>query len=220
MSQEKKELTKNKQVASILKKLTAKDLGLSESERKTVSPESFSIAVRTLLQNWRQGTVAAKGRSQVAGSNRKPWKQKGTGRARAGDAQSPIWRGGGVVFGPQKRVKQLKTTKQMRKKVANALMWNALDKGTIVALDWALEGNKPQTKQAFSQLTQAGLNKKHINVFITSQDVVTAASFTNIPSVRVLFFDAPNVYDLSDASHWVVLKKDIESFKEMVARWI
>ena len=68
------------------------------------------------MQNWRQGTVACKGRSDVAFSNKKPWKQKGTGRARAGSARSPLWRGGGVIFGPQPRTRMLKVAKQVKKK--------------------------------------------------------------------------------------------------------
>ena len=68
---------------------------------KKYRPVAMAIYVRALLQNWRQGTVACKGRSDVSYSNKKPWKQKGTGRARAGSARSPLWRGGGVIFGPQ-----------------------------------------------------------------------------------------------------------------------
>ena len=76
----------------------------------------MAVYVRSLLQNWRQGTVGCKGRSDVAYSNKKPWKQKGTGRARAGSARSPLWRGGGVIFGPQPRTRVLKAGKQVKKK--------------------------------------------------------------------------------------------------------
>jgi len=206
---------------SKLKKLTAKDLGFSAAQRKSVAPATFSIEIRRLLQNWRQGTVAVKGRSDVVGSTRKPWKQKGTGRARAGAVTSPIWRGGGVTFGPQKRTKTLKTTKAVRKRVAHALMWQAIDQGTIVSLDWALTGDAPKTKQAFEALKKVGLEKvSQLNLFLAPHDLVTAASFTNIPSVRVVFFDALNAYDLADASQWIVLKKDVGAFKEAVTKWI
>lgn len=72
--------------------------------------------MRVYLQNVRQGTVGSKGRSDIAYTNKKPWKQKGTGRARAGSARSPLWRGGGVVFGPQARIKMLKVPKKLSKK--------------------------------------------------------------------------------------------------------
>ena len=71
------------------------------SDKKIASKANFALWVRALLQNWRQGTVVCKGRSEVAYSNKKPWKQKGTGRARAGSARSPLWRSGGVIFGPK-----------------------------------------------------------------------------------------------------------------------
>lgn len=206
--------------AAVLQKLSLQDLGLQDSQRKDVSPELFSIEVRRLLQNWRQGTVGCKGRSDVAGSNKKPWKQKGTGRARAGSVTSPLWRGGGVIFGPQKRTSTLKTTKKVRKKVAGTLLWNAIDAGKIVSFDWTLEGNVPKTKQAYVALQKAHLAETQINLFLAPHDLATAASFANIPWVRVIFFDSANAYDLADASHWVVLKKDVGSFKEMVARWI
>ena len=81
----------------------------------------FQFGLRALLQNWRQGTVACKGRSDVAYSNKKPWKQKGTGRARAGSARSPLWRGGGVIFGPQATSRTLRVPQSLRKNVLNAL---------------------------------------------------------------------------------------------------
>ena len=114
----------------------------------------------------------------------------------------------------------LRTTKQTRKNVANALLWGALDSKKIVSLDWALQGELPKTKQAFTALHKAGLDQMQVNLFIPAHDLLTAASFANIPSVRVLFFDAVNSYDLADTACWVVLKKDLEGFKEMVARWI
>jgi len=200
--------------------LTAVDLGLTESQRKAVLPETFSVDVRRLLQNWRQGTVACKGRSQVSGSNKKPWKQKGTGRARAGAVTSPLWRGGGVTFGPQERSRMLKTNRDIRRRAAHALLWNALDQRAITILDWMITGDAPKTKLAFGALQQVNLDTVRVNLFLAPHDLVTAASFANIPFVRIIFFDAANTYDLADAAHWIVLKKDMEGFKEMVARWI
>jgi len=216
---EQKAVPTKKANASILKNFSAKDLGLKE--KKVVAPESFAIAVRKLLQNWRQGTVACKGRSDVKASGRKPWKQKGTGRARAGSVASPLWRGGGVIFGPQKRTKTLKISKQLKRKVACSVVWDFLESNSLVSVDWSLKNDKPKTAEAYAMLREVGLNnKKQINIFLDSHDMLTAASFTNIPQVRIVFFDSPNVYELADASCWIVLKKDVDMFKEMVARWI
>ena len=105
--------------------VTAEDLGINEKSEKNVSPICFAIAVRALRQNWRQGTVACKDRgSLISRSNKKPWKQKGTGRARAGSPRSPIWRGGGVTFGPQPRVHEINVTKKMKNNALNALLYD------------------------------------------------------------------------------------------------
>lgn len=200
--------------------LSAKDIGFSEENRRTIAPESFSIAIRGLLQNWRQGTVSVKTRSEVAKSGKKPWKQKGTGRARAGSARSPLWRGGGIIFGPQARTKMLKIPKAMKKHVAGCIVWNFIDKGAVVSLDWQLSQDAPKTREAYAALHNEGLHTQQINLFVAPHDVATAASFANIPSVRIMFFDSANAYDLADSACWVVLKKDMELFKGMVAQWI
>jgi len=199
--------------------LSASDMPVKAREKK-VSLQAFSTWVRALLQNWRQGTVSVKDRSEVARTNKKPWKQKGTGRARAGTARSPLWRGGGVTFGPQPRIKSLKVSQKVKQGVLNRLLFDRFDNDRIVCLYWsALEG-KPSTAQAYKVLKDAGLQGEKINLFLRSDDTLTSASFTNIPEVRVLFFDQANAFDLAQAPYWVVLKKDLDQFKEMVSRWI
>lgn len=198
-----------------------KDLDLSVNiTDKVVSPVNYSICVRTLLQNWRQGTVACKGRADVSFSNKKPWKQKGTGRARAGSARSPLWRKGGVTFGPQARVKKLKANKLVRQQAMLALLSDKLKNNNVIALDFLVNLDRPSTKQAFNALTQAQLQNRKAVLFVDSNDVQTHASFANIPTIKILFFDQPNVYDLSDGNCWLFLKKDMNLFKEMVNKWI
>src|SRR6202158_776957 len=82
--------------------VTFKEIGITAPEKRA-TPHQFAVWIRALLQNWRQGTVGVKDRSEVSLSGKKPWKQKGTGRARAGTARSPLWRKGGVIFGPHPR---------------------------------------------------------------------------------------------------------------------
>ncbi len=118
----------------------------------------FAIYIRQLLQNWRQGTVGCKGRSDVSFSNRKPWKQKGTGRARAGSARSPLWRGGGVIFGPQPRVRMLKSIKKAKTVVfliyLYVIIW--IRERFIFALGISMD-NAPKTSYAYNLLKQANL---------------------------------------------------------------
>jgi large subunit ribosomal protein L4 len=201
--------------------VTAADLGLNESAKKNVSPVAFAIAVRSLFQNWRQGTVACKSRCEVTSrSNKKPWKQKGTGRARAGSPRSPIWRGGGVTFGPQPRVRTLAIPKKMRNNVFNALLFGFLDKSRIVCLDWQPDGNAPKTSAVYGVLKNADLVNKKLVFFIPVNDVLTSASCANISGTRILSFDQPNVVDLANGDYWVFFRKDLDRFKEMVQPWI
>lgn len=190
------------------------------TEVKEVSQRSFAQCVRALMQNWRQGTVACKGRSDVAYADRKPWKQKGTGRARAGSARSPLWRGGGITFGPQPRTRVLSVPKTLKRNVLAHLAHQFLSGEKVVSLNWDLKDARPKTAQAFEVLKDAGLHNERLVVFIPAHDALTAASFANLPKVRVLYFDQPNVVDLSHADRWVVLNKDVEQFKTMVSQWI
>ena len=200
--------------------ITAQDLGFDASSFIAASDVNFAICVRAYLQNWRQGTVACKGRSDVSFANRKPWKQKGTGRARAGSARSPIWRSGGVTFGPQARVRTLKASKAMKIQVLNSMLSNKLEHGNVFALDFVVQGDKPSTKQAYALLQQAQLENRKAILFVDGQDSKIYASFANIPSVKILLFDQANVYDLADGDCWMFIKNDMNAFREMVNKWI
>lgn len=199
--------------------LSAQDLGLA-SKATRLAPASFSLYVRTLLQNWRQGTVACKDRGEVTSrSNKKPWKQKGTGRARAGSPRSPLWRGGGVVFGPQERTRTLKVSRALKRHVMLGLLENNLQQGNVFALDWDVQGTTPKTSVAYKALQNAGLHDKKIVFFTTLESVAVRRAFANIPTVSILMFDQPNAYDLMDGRCWVFLKKDMDAFKKMVEAW-
>jgi large subunit ribosomal protein L4 len=195
------------------------DVGYASYDHKP-STVAVSQWVRTLLQNWRQGTLGVKDRSEVSLTNRKPWKQKGTGRARAGTARSPLWRGGGVTFGPLPRTRKLTVTKQMRRCAMAYLTHQFLLKENVLVLDWQIDGDKPSTAQAARLLKNAQLHENKILLFLPADDFLTFASFSNLPQVKVLFFDQANAFDVMSADRWVVLNKDLESFKEMVAKWL
>ena len=202
---------------SVLQVLSAQEIGTTPV---TKSPEvGFAIYVRTLMQNWRQGTVGCKTRAEVAFANRKPWKQKGTGRARAGSARSPLWRGGGVIFGPQPRTRTLKISKKLKKDVLNSLFWKYLESDNINIVPWKLNGDKPSTRQAYEMLKHNNLLQEKVTLFLPMDDVVTYSSLINIPTVQVLFFDEMNAFDLITGKRWLVLDRDVEKFKEMVTKW-
>ena len=186
----------------------------------SISLPAFSNWVRSSLQNGRQGTVACKGRSDVTCTGKKPWKQKGTGRARAGSAGSPLWRGGGVTFGPQKRSRKLKVSKQEKRRVLGGILSEHLEKKRIYSLNWLPVGNKPKTAEVHSLLKEIGLLGAKVIFFLPLDDVLVRASCANIPSVNVLFFDQANAFDLANGTHWLFLKRDTDAFKDMVSRWI
>lgn len=208
------------QMASNIQAITFEDLGLLKTERKT-SPFAFAVSIRALLTSWRQGTVSCKDRSEVARSGKKPWKQKGTGRARAGTARSPLWRGGGVIHGPQPRVRKTKVNHKARLNTFAALLHRYMDQKYVYSADWSIASTVPKTKNAFNVLRNAQLvNQKKVVLFLTTEDRIHYASFANIPNVHLMFFDQPNVYDLAKASRWLFLQKDVEQFKKMVMQWI
>lgn len=194
-------------------------LELASILKKEENPVVFATAIRVLRQNWRQGTVGCKSRGEVAFSGKKPWRQKGTGRARVGSLRSPLWRKGGVIFGPQARTRTLALSQSQRSLAMNNVFFVMLEAARISCVDYLVEQEIPRTKVAMNVLKKMGLDKKKVLLFMQADDHLLFAAFRNIPSVRILFFDDPNVYDLSHADHWVFLKNDVEHFNAMVARW-
>ncbi|CDK30512.1 50S ribosomal protein L4 [Candidatus Babela massiliensis] len=205
--------------SELSKVVSVNDLQLDSNNKVEISNVGYSQCVRVLLQNWRQGTVGCKDRSEVSYSTRKPWKQKGTGRARAGSLKSPLWRKGGVTFGPQPRTRVLEVPKKLRNKVFSSLFWNFLENQNLISLNWTVE-EKPKTSSAYNALKNANLHDKKIVLFVSKDDYLVHSSFANIPNVRMLLYDQPNAYDLSYGDCWVLLNKDIDAFKEMVSLWI
>lgn len=215
MAERKKTITK-KNAVNAPAAVTAEALGLSV--RHEVSPVEFALWVRALRQNWRQGTVKVKDRSEVSLSNRKPWKQKGTGRARAGTFRSPLWRKGGVIFGPQARTRKLSVAQHTRTRVLNALIWQYADAQRIHQL--ALEAlQAPKTSAAVKALQQAGIHQERVVIFVRHDDYVAQSSFANLPNIQLMVFDQANSYDLANADHIAFLDNDASIFKAMVAQW-
>lgn len=189
------------------------------SERQDISSQTFALWIKSLWQNWRQGTVGVKDRSEVNLTGKKPWKQKGTGRARAGTPRSPLWRKGGVIHGPQPRVRTLKIAKKQKTNVLNALLWHFVDKAAVYVLPSSIEQAQPKTALAYNLLRTANLHDKKITLFLNPLDILHYASFINLPNVRVVYFDQVNAVDLATPHCWVILGKDLETFKNTVAQW-
>ncbi len=142
----------------------------------------------------RAGTQSTKTRAEVAGGGAKPWKQKGTGRARAGSSRSPIWRGGGVALGPKPRKYDQKTPKKMKRlALRSALSDRAAEDKVVVVSSWDFD--TPSTKGAASALAALGVEGRAL-VVLTPEDVTAWKSFRNLPSVHVITAGELNTYDV------------------------
>ncbi|MBS1848910.1 MAG: 50S ribosomal protein L4 [Actinobacteria bacterium] len=142
----------------------------------------------------RAGTQSTKTRAEVAGGGAKPWKQKGTGRARAGSNRSPIWRGGGVALGPKPRSYAQRTPKKMiRAALHSALSDRAADGHVLVVDEWAFDA--PSTKAAAAFLATAELNGR-VLVVVGDADTDAAKSFRNLPEVHLCHASELNAYDV------------------------
>lgn len=171
-------------------------------------------AVNMQLANQRQGTHDTKTRSEVRGGGRKPWRQKGTGRARAGSSRSPIWRKGGIVFGPHPRDYSISLPKKVRRlALKSALSSKVLDQN-IVVLD-SLTIDAPKTKEMVRILSNLKADKAL--VVTVDRDLNVEKSARNIEGVKSLKADGVNVYDLLKYTKLVITKDAVAKIEEVLA---
>jgi len=158
-----------------------------------VKPHLLHEVVTMQLARRRAGTVATKGRSEVSGSGRKPWRQKGTGRARVGTRTTPLWRGGGIIFGPKPREHGPKVSKKIRKQALRMALSSKLGDNEMVVLDeLALPAMKTK---GFVEVLKAFAADNAL-VVIPERDETVERSARNVPSAKVLRADGLNVYDI------------------------
>jgi len=153
----------------------------------------------------RAGTQSTKTRAEVSGGGRKPWKQKGTGRARQGSTRSPNWVGGGIALGPKPRSYAQKTPKKMIKLALRSALSDRASEGHVIVVDdWNFD--TPSTKGAIAALKALGVDGRAL-IVLTRDDVEAWKSFRNIPSVHVLEAAELNTYDIL-VSDYVVFTKN------------
>jgi len=162
------------------------------------------LAVRRQLAAARSGTASTKERSQVRGGGVKPWRQKGTGRARAGSIRSPLWRGGGTVFGPHPRDFSIKVNKKVRRlALRSALSVRAQEERIVVLEDFSME--EPRTRE-MAALFQALELEGNVLLVLPDEDVNIIKSVRNLPGALALTVDELNTYDVL-CSEWVVFTR-------------
>ena len=180
-----------------------------------VNEAVLHAAVRTYLLNQRQGTQSTLTRSEVSGGGRKPWRQKGTGRARQGSTRSPQWTHGGIALGPKPR----SYTKKLNKKVKQIAMFSALSakvaNNEMVVVD-AIVAESYKTKVMASMLSAIGAGKKAL-VVLEEKNEMVVKSLANIPGVKVAYTNTLNVYDILNCNTIVFAQAAVQKLEEVYA---
>jgi len=171
-----------------------------------VKPGLIQQAVRTIQANSRLGLAHTKIRSEVRGGGRKPWRQKGTGRARVGSIRSPLWRGGGIIFGPRNnRNYSLKMNKKARRKALFMTLSDKVKNKKIILLD-KLEINKIKTKAFLKILSKLPVEKTILTI-LPKNDKNIIYSVRNLPYVKTILADSLNVIDIL-AHEYLIMPRD------------
>ena len=166
----------------------------------------------------RQGTHATKTRGEVRGGGRKPYRQKGTGRARQGSLRAPQYAGGGVVHGPQPRSYVQRTPKKMKAAALRGALSDRLSHGRILVVSGFVDGDVPRTKDAVAVLASAVAPGAKVLVVAHRDDEITWKSLRNVPGVHVLTEDQLNTYDVLASDHVVFTEQALTAFVSRSAK--
>ena len=182
-----------------------------------IEPNEYAmhLAVVSYLANQRQGTQSTLTRTEVRGGGRKPWRQKGTGRARQGSTRSPQWTHGGIVFAPKPRSYRFTVNKKVRRlAMKSAFSAKAVDKGIIIVDSIAMTEYK--TKKIAAMLEAIGAEKKALIVLPENNSMIVKSA-SNIPGVKTAQVNTLNVYDILNAGTLVIAKDAVSKIEEVYA---
>ena len=182
-----------------------------------ITPNSSVIhdVVKNHLANCRQGTQSALTRAEVSGGGRKPWRQKGTGRARQGSTRAPQWTHGGIVFAPKPRDYSYTLNKKQKRLALKSALSAKAAEAAIVVID-AIKMDAPKTKEFAAFLNAVGVQGKAL-VVTAENDANVVKSGRNIPGCEVTFANLLNVYDIVNAKKLVVDKAALQKIEEVFA---
>jgi len=206
-------------VECVVKDWQGQEVGTASLELRVAKEENAAhIVHRALVRqmaNARQGTVSTKTRSEVSGGGRKPWRQKGTGRARAGSNRSPLWRGGGVIFGPKPRDYSLKMNRKERRLALRTAFYSRLE-DIIVVQDFAEQLPRPKTKELATALLGWGVeSESKVLLIVAERDENVYLSARNIGNLRLMSAHNLNVFDLLAADQIVVTALALAKIQEV-----
>ena len=191
------------------------DIALSETVfGQPVNTAVMHEVVVAHLANCRQGTQSAKTRSEVSGGGKKPWRQKGTGRARQGSTRSPQWRHGGVVFAPKPRDYTIRVNKKVKRLAMKSALSSKVEENEVIVFD-ALNIEAPKTKEMVKVLKNVDVNKALI-VLADKDEAVERAS-ANIQGVKTTLVGTLNVYEILKYEKLILTKASVEKIEEVYA---
>ena len=204
-------------VSAAGKKVGTRDLSAEVFEAKVSIPLMHQVVVAGLA-SVRRGTHSTKTRGEVSGGGRKPWRQKGTGRARQGSNRAPQWAGGGIVHGPQPRDHDMRVNKKMKRGALRSALSDALVSGKLAVVQ-ELEFDEPKTKSAAAVLDTLELGGKVLLVLPAPSDSgAVERSFRNIRDVRVAYARSLGVYEVIAADHLVLTEGALDVVEGVPAK--
>jgi len=172
--------------------------------------------VRAYLANQRQGTQSTLTRSEVSGGGKKPWRQKGTGRARQGSTRSPQWTHGGIALGPKPRLYKVKLNKKVKRLAMFSALSSKVAGNEMIVVD-KIVAEEFKTKTMAAMLKAINAGKKTL-VVLPEADAKVIGSFANIPGVKTALYNTLNVYDILGCDSFVCAKEAVEKIEEVYAK--
>ncbi|MFE4107118.1 50S ribosomal protein L4 [Almyronema epifaneia] len=206
-------------VDCVIRDWQGQEVGTAAFELKVAKEENASHIVHRALvrqmNNARQGTASTKTRAEVRGGGRKPWRQKGTGRARAGSSRSPLWRGGGVIFGPKPRSYEVKMNRKERR-LALRTAFQSRAEDIVVVEEFVDQLSRPKTKELMQAIARWDIdpNSKILLIVSDLQESVYLSA-RNVPNLKLISATSLNVYDLLLADSLVVTASALEKIQEV-----
>ena len=200
--------------------MTGKKVGTIElSDAVFGAPVNGAVlhaAVKTYLANQRQGTQSALTRTEVSGGGKKPWRQKGTGRARQGSTRAPQWTHGGIAFAPKPRSYRASINKKVKKAAICSALSDKVASESMIVVD-SISTDEYKTRVMADMLKAVGAAKKSL-VVLPAKDEKTVGSLANIEGVKSAYVNTINVYDILNADSFVIAKEAVEKLEEVYGK--
>lgn len=206
-------------VDCVVKDWQGDDAGTATLDLKVAKDDNAAHIVHRAIvrqmHNSRQGTLSSKTRSEVRGGGRKPWRQKGTGRARAGSNRSPLWRGGGVIFGPKPRDFDIKMNRKERRLALRTAFQSRVD-DMVVVQNFAEQLATPKTKEVLSAMERWGVDAdQKVLMIVAEKNDVIHRSVRNVANIKLILATNLNAYDLVLADRLVVTSAALDKIQEV-----